>query len=85
MQPTEKKKASQMPQGGFLRLKQILQGDEFYPPLFPVSRTEWFRGVKEGRYPKGIKISDKIVIYPAEEITGLLEKLRQQGQQQTQG
>jgi len=37
-----------LPNTGFLRWKQIKQ-------LFPVSRTVWYEGVKNGRYPKPVK------------------------------
>lgn len=38
-----------MLEGGFLRIKQILE-------LIPVSKATWWRGVKKGRFPKAIKM-----------------------------
>lgn len=39
---------SQLPETGFVRLPTILA-------VFPISKTSWWDGVKNGRYPKSIK------------------------------
>ena len=65
---------NEIPNTGFLRLKQILGGKNT-PAILPISRTAWFLGVKEGRFPEGIKLSEKIVVYPVSEIKALLERI----------
>ena len=42
-----------------LRLKQIigdLNAKPPIPPILPISKSNWWEGVKAGRYPKAIKI-----------------------------
>lgn len=57
--------SNSLPETGFVRLSQILGNPKATPPLpaiIPVSKTTWFKGVREGRYPKpskkfGVRIS----------------------------
>lgn len=43
---------------GYLRLAQIVgnpkQGN---PAILPISKSNWWAGVKEGRYPRPVKLS----------------------------
>ena len=43
---------------GLLRLWQVLA-------LVPVSRSHWWAGVKDGRYPKPIKLSARVTVWRA--------------------
>jgi predicted DNA-binding transcriptional regulator AlpA len=54
---------------GFLRLEQII-GDKKkgIPAIIPVSRSSWFAGVKSGRYPKGINLGPRTIVWPVETI-----------------
>jgi len=49
-----------IPETGFSRLKEIVgnpnTGESGY---FPISAATWWRGVREGRYPKPIKLSPR--------------------------
>lgn len=62
-----------MPQTGFLRLPQILA-------LIPVSESTWWVGVRNGRFPKGIKLGPKMTAWKAEDIAALIENLSGQGE-----
>lgn len=55
---------------GFLRLKQVLQ-------LIPVGKTAWYNGVKEGRFPKPIQLSARTVVYRAQDIADLIDRISQ--------
>lgn len=44
-------------------------------PLIPVSRTTWWNGVKEGKYPKPVKLSERITVWKRADIMGLLESV----------
>ena len=49
----------QLPQTGYLRLPQIVGNPKAEPPvpaIIPVSKSTWWQGVKEGRYPKPVKL-----------------------------
>jgi len=68
------------PEDGFVRVNQIL-GDsrKGIAPFLPISRAHWFQGIKEGIYPKGIKLSQRVTVWRAQEIRALLEKLAGDG------
>jgi predicted DNA-binding transcriptional regulator AlpA len=55
-----------LPETGFVRLPIILM-------VFPVSRSTWFNGVKEGRYPKSHRIGPRAIAWRVEEIRKLIE------------
>jgi predicted DNA-binding transcriptional regulator AlpA len=57
------------PETGLVRLKQILA------PIgpIPVSKSTWWAGVKEGRYPKPVKIGPHATAWRAEDIWRLIE------------
>jgi prophage regulatory protein len=63
-----------VPKSGLLRLFQII-GDpkRGIPPLIPVSKSTWWSGVKSGRFPKPIKISERCTAWSAEEVWALTE------------
>lgn len=47
--------ANNLPESGFLRVKQIIGDRKANPPIIaiiPVSKTTWWDGVKSGRFPK---------------------------------
>ncbi len=60
-----------LPETGFLRLPQILGNKKTTPPipaLIPVSKSTWWEGVKTGRFPKGIKLGERITVWAVEDI-----------------
>lgn len=52
---------------GFLRLRQVLQ-------LYPVSRSSWYAGIKEGIYPAPIKINSRTSVWRVTDIKALLRR-----------
>jgi predicted DNA-binding transcriptional regulator AlpA len=69
-----------IPQTGFLRIYQIV-GDRKRGilPIIPISRASWWRGVANGKYPRPIKLSEQVVVWKAEDIRALIERLSGQG------
>lgn len=61
---------NKFPEEGFVRLKQILapQG-----PL-PISKSTWWKGVKDGKFPKSTKLSANVTVWRAEDIRALIDK-----------
>lgn len=49
-----------------IRLPKVLE-------VVPVSRSGWFKGIQEGRYPKGIKISSRTTAWRVSDIVALLQ------------
>ena len=60
---------SRLPETGFVRLKQILAPAG---PI-PVSKSTWWAGVKDGRYPQPLKIGRRITAWRVEDIRKLIE------------
>ena len=57
------------PKTGFVRLSQILAPNG---PL-PVSKSTFWSGVKDGRFPKSYKLGPRTTVWKAEDIHALLE------------
>ena len=53
------------PETGFIRLPQVLA-------LFPVSRSAFWAGVKSGKYPKPVKLSQRCTAWKVEDIRNLI-------------
>ena len=62
--------SSELPKTGFLRLPSIIAPNG---PI-PVSRSTWWAGVKDGRYPKPVKLGPRITAWRVEDIRTLIEK-----------
>ena len=60
---------SALPEIGFVRLPQILS-------LIPISRSAWWAGIREGKFPQGIKLGSKTTVWRAEDIRNLIERSR---------
>jgi hypothetical protein len=67
---------NQLPEIGFLRLHQIIgnpKTDPPIPPIYPVSRSTWWDGVKSGRFPKPVKLGPRTTAWRVEDIRALIE------------
>lgn len=64
-----------LPETGLLRLSQIL-GDKKkgIPPIIPISKSSWWAGVKTGRYPQPVKLSDRCTCWRVDEIRSLITR-----------
>lgn len=63
---------------GFLRLHQIIGNQKTNPPvpaLIPVSKTNWWAGVKSGKYPKSVKLGARTTAWKVEDIRALITEL----------
>ena len=70
-----------LPESGFLRLRQIIgdpKADPPIPAIFPVSRSAWWAGVKDGRYPKPVKLGPRTTAWRVELIIEMVERLSAQ-------
>lgn len=54
-----------LPSEGLLRLNQVLS-------VFPVSRSTWFAGVKNGRFPQPVKIGPRTTAWRVGDIRELI-------------
>jgi len=51
-----------------LRLPQVLA-------RLSISRSHWWRGIQEGRFPQGIKLSPRVTVWRESEIDRLIQAL----------
>ena len=59
-----------MCQESLLRLPQILE-------RIPISKSAWWQGCKDGKYPKPIKLGPRTTVWRASEIEALINRLGQ--------
>lgn len=65
----------QLPEIGYLRLSQIIGNPKAEPPIpavFPVGRSTWWQGVKDGRFPKPVKLGPRTTAWHVEDIRALI-------------
>lgn len=56
----------------FLRLPQVLA-------IYPVGRTNWWAGVKSGKYPASVKLTSRTVAWYEADIEELVQRTRKGG------
>lgn len=49
-----------------LRLPQVLS-------LVPVSKSTWWAGVRDGRFPKPVKLSERVTCWRASDVLAFIE------------
>jgi prophage regulatory protein len=54
-----------LPNTGYLRIQQVLR-------FIPITKSAWWAGVKDGRYPKGYKLGPKTTGWRVTDIKQLL-------------
>lgn len=57
----------QLPEKGCIRLKHILQ-------LIDVSKSTWWKGVKDGRFPQPLRFGSRLTMWRVEDIRRLIEQ-----------
>jgi len=75
------KKIEATPNRGFLRLPHIIgnaKADPPIPAIIPVSRSTWLAGVKEGRFPKPVKLGKRALAWRMADINDLCVRLSSQ-------
>ena len=56
-----------LPETGYVRLPIILK-------IYPVSKSTWWAGIKIGRYPKPVKLGQRITAWRVEDIHALIKQ-----------
>lgn len=72
------KNRNSLPETGFVRIKQMVgdtKADPPIPSIIPVSKSNWWAGVKSGCFPKPIKLSPRITVWRVSDIRKLIEKI----------
>jgi prophage regulatory protein len=61
-----------LPETGFLRLRQII-GDKTMAAIIPISRSSFLQGVRDGRFPKPIKLGKRTTAWRVADIRKLID------------
>jgi prophage regulatory protein len=63
-----------IPETGYLRVWQII-GDRRrgLPAIYPVSRSTWYQGVRDGIYPQPIRLSERTSAWRVEDVRALID------------
>ena len=70
----------ELPGTGFVRITQIIGNPKAkIPALFPIGRSTWWAGVKEGRFPRPVKLGPRTTAWRVEDIRTLIESSRHEG------
>jgi predicted DNA-binding transcriptional regulator AlpA len=60
----------------FLRLNDVIGNrKKGIPGILPMSRSSWYTGIAEGRYPAGVKLSERSVAWLEDDVLALVKKL----------
>ena len=68
----------QLPQTGYLRLPQIVGNPKAVPPtpaVIPISKSTWWQGVKDKRFPQPVKLGPRTTAWRVEDIRALIEHM----------
>ena len=57
---------STLPDTGYLRLPEVLR-------RYPVSKSTWWAGVRQGRFPRPVKLGERCTAWRVEDIRALIE------------
>ena len=57
------------PEEILLRLPQVLA-------LYPVSRSNWYQGIADGKYPKPVKLGPRVSAWRKSEISRLISQAK---------
>ncbi len=69
-----------IPEIGFLRISQIVGNREAnppIPPIIPISKSSWWAGVSAGRFPKPVKISERVTVWRVDDIKALIIEIEE--------
>ena len=63
----------ELPAEGYIRVKQIIGCRKLgIPAVIPVSESAWWKGVRSGKYPKGVKLSAGVTVWNVKVIRALI-------------
>ncbi|MEM6532949.1 MAG: AlpA family phage regulatory protein [Myxococcota bacterium] len=65
-----------------LSLKQVIGDQRARPPVegrVPVSKTTWYQGIKDGLFPRPVKVGPRRVAWREADIDALIARLSREG------
>ena len=55
------------------------RGRDAVPPIIPISNSNWWAGIKTGKYPKPVKLGPRTTVWRAKDIQALVERINDNG------
>jgi hypothetical protein len=71
-----------LPETGYIRLPQIIgdrKADPPTPAIIPVGKSSWWLGVKQGRFPRPVKLGPRTTAWRVEDIRRLIDEISKVG------
>lgn len=67
-----------LPDDALIRITDVLR-------IFPISKSGWFRGIQDGKYPKPIKLGERVSAWRVGDILKLVRSISAEREQNNQG
>ena len=64
---------------GFYRLPQIIGNPKASPPipgLIPMSKSKFYLLVKQGVFPRPLKISSRLSLWPVDQVQAVIDRIK---------
>jgi len=60
---------TKLPSSGYLRISQLIgKPSDGLPPIIPVSKATIWNWVKQNKFPKPVKLSDRVTVWRVEDV-----------------
>ena len=66
---------SRIDPNGLYRIKSIVRTKTGGPPLIDMSPATWWAGVKSGRFPKPVRLGERMTCWRGSDLLALVEQL----------
>lgn len=66
---------SRIDPNGLYRIKSIVRTKAGPPPIFDVSPSTWWAGVKSGRFPKPVRLGERMTCWRGSDLLAYAESL----------
>ncbi|MCG8085517.1 MAG: AlpA family phage regulatory protein [Candidatus Thiodiazotropha taylori] len=74
----QSKDLATLPDDALIRIKDVLR-------LYPISKSGWFKGIQDGKYPKPIKLGERVSAWRVGDILKLVRNASQEKENNNQG
>lgn len=74
----QSKDLATLPEDALIRIKDVLR-------LYPISKSGWFKGIQDGKYPKPVKLGERVSAWRVGDILKLVRSVSAEREQNKQG
>lgn len=74
----QSKDLTTLPEDALIRIKDVLR-------LYPISKSGWFKGIQDGKYPKPIKLGERVSAWRVGDILKLVRNISADKENNNQG